>query len=52
MMGNDPFPDPDHPLITRSFADLDFDFDPDPLFLTRTRFGSPINDRYHAHHCI
>ena len=30
----DPFPYPDHPLVTRSFPD------PYPLFLTRSRYGS------------
>ena len=55
MMGTDPFlwigigiadpyhfPDLDHPLVT----------DPDPIFLTRSLYGSPINDRDHAHYWI
>ena len=50
----DPFPDPDPPFVTRSFADPY----PDLLFLTRYRSrslsdpdpGRPINDRDPAQH--
>ena len=37
----DPFPDPDPPFFTRSFADPD----PDPLFLTRSRSCSGSDRR-------